>query len=372
MPKRYFYNIDFLRFIFCISILLMHFSRFTVSDIAPYVHKIGALKDHFILGYICVEFFFIISGFLWGIKAEEKSTISEFAKKKIIRFSPLMVFAVLCSLICSFFGLTVFEIEGNMFSLAFLGGFNFKHHYIVYEMGNLFSSWYIQVLFWVLLLYHYLHSTLSKKTFNLLIITTVIVGYQFLTTMINGNLDNNLRNFYGIFNFGFIRGLCAVGIGYLIAEFYKNYYPKVQDIKLSLTGKTIITAVDFIALSYILVNIFYVGTLALNDIFYVYCFVIVMLCFVFNKDYLSNFLNNKYFAFLGKYSLAIYIMHNLCMDAFKSSFFTKANIPLLKEYPYLSFSFAIIFSILVGIIAYYLVEKPASKYLSKYIKRTTP
>lgn len=347
----------------------MHFSRSTVSEVSPYVHQIGMLKAYFSRGYICVEFFFIISGFFWCLNAEKQISLVEFAKKKIIRFFPLMLFALCCFYIISIFNLTVFEWTSNILAISFLSGLGFKHNAAIQELGNIHSCWYISVLFWVLLFYQYLYNHWEKRNFNLFIIILIIVGYEFLTTVRNGDLDNNLLNFYGLLNFGLIRGLCAIGVGYLIGEVYKTYYPKIQNIKISSLGKIILTIINILALFYILLNIFYKSPLPHNnDIFFVYCFTIVMLCFIFNKDAISKFLNNKYFAFLGKYSLAIYILHNLCMDIFAKVLFTKDHLTILQAHPYLLFYSAIITSVLVGIIAYYLVEKPATKFLTKKLE----
>lgn len=369
MQKRYFYNIDFLRFIFCISILLMHFSRFTVADISSYVYQMNILKNNFSLGYICVEFFFIISGFLWCLGTDRQISLFEFAKKKIIRFFPLMLFAVLCAFVFSKFDLIIFEPVSNIFALSFLSGLNFRHFFIVNELGNIYSCWYISVLFWVLLFYQYMYTNWKRRNFNLFIAIIIIIGYEFLTTVRNGDLDTNLFNYYGLLNYGLIRGLCAIAIGYLIGEVYKTYYSKIQNMKLSFIGSLILLSVNACALFYIFLNIFYITSLPHNnDIFFVYCFAVVMLCFVFNKDLLSRFLNNKYFAFIGRYSLAIYVMHNICMDVFAKVLFSQKHITILQAHPYLLFYLAIIISVLVGIIAYYLVEKPATKYLTKELE----
>lgn len=369
MEKRYFYNIDFLRFIFCLSILVLHFSCGLAMqpEVINSVSTFIKLKGNFHLGYLCVEFFFIISGFMWCLSLDKQIPLLEFAKKKIIRFWPLMFFTVICFWIISWFGLTVFEGQNNVLALSFLSGFGFKHVANIHMFGNIHTCWFISVLFWVLLFYHYLYNNCSRKWFNLFIVMIIVIGYSFLTTVREGNFNAHNMNYYGIFNIGLLRGLCAIGIGYLIGEVYKTYHTKIENIKLKAIPNAILTSINFLALSCILFNIFH-ATGDHNDIFFVYCFVIVILCFVFNKDLISQFFNNKYFAFMGKYTLSVYILHNLTIDIFKYGVFTERNLPIIKIHPYLFFYSGIIASIIVGIIAYYIVEKPATKYLTKFLK----
>ena len=89
--------LDGFRFIAILSVVLYHFySRWTApiypDSLYPYLSK----YNYFNLGYLGVQFFFIISGFVIASTLETTPTFGAFLKKRWIRLFPALV---ICSLI---------------------------------------------------------------------------------------------------------------------------------------------------------------------------------------------------------------------------------------------------------------------------------
>lgn len=85
-PKR-FYEIDLLRFLAALSVLFFHytFRGYAADDMSPLAFP--ALGEVFKYGYLGVDLFFIISGFVILLSARNRSSVS-FAISRIIRIYP--------------------------------------------------------------------------------------------------------------------------------------------------------------------------------------------------------------------------------------------------------------------------------------------
>lgn len=120
-------------------VILFHFfSRFAKpyykEDLYPYASN----YDYFRYGYLGVEFFFIISGFVIFFTLENTSNFSSFWKKRIIRLFPSMFFASI--IIFTFF--LIFDFTNFSFSqkiLDFITSITFIKPTLI---NNLFDSFF--------------------------------------------------------------------------------------------------------------------------------------------------------------------------------------------------------------------------------------
>ena len=95
MKTRKFKNIEFLRIIGCIAIILLHLFS------AKHLHKIFNdidLYNKFLImtsnGQKAVDLFFILSGLFFGLKLDVTKPLIEFIKQKLIRVYPLLVYCI--------------------------------------------------------------------------------------------------------------------------------------------------------------------------------------------------------------------------------------------------------------------------------------
>lgn len=95
-------------------------------------------------------------------------------------------------------------------------------------------------------------------------------------------------------------------------------------------------------------------------------FIIVLINLTINKDYVSQKLNNKFLGKIGLYSYSIYVMHALMLDLFKFTVFTKRNLAFLNIHGAEMFWLSILACIVLGIITYHLIEKPAVNFLKNF------
>lgn len=360
--KKRFYNIDFLKFIFCISIFLYHMPK-SFWRYAPH------LKD-FILqfkgGFICVEFFFIIAGFFWCLNADKCKDILDFAVKKIIRMWPVICFGVIICAVLAVFKIIHFDFYANVEALLFMNGFTLNGNMEFHKgLGNLHPTWFVSILFWVLLLFQYVYNNFSKKTFNLLIAITAFILLVFRIRMCSGCVvGTSLSNVFSILSPGIIRGFYSCAIGCLIAELYKNFNPILENIKLSTKWNLILSTINCFALGVIGHNLFIEPTLKKHSTFLIICFVFVLILFAFNKDFVSKFFNQKILGVFGLFSFSIYVTHAIPLEIFKQQIFIKKHVAFLSENAETMILFYIVSVLVLGIATYLFIEKPIGNKLA--------
>jgi len=365
MEKNRFYNIDFLKFIFCISIFLFHMPN-SFGLYAP------ASKD-FILqfrgGFVCVEFFFIIAGFFWCLNADKCKNILDFAVKKTIRMWPVLCFAIIICTILGWIKFLPLDIYANIETLLFLNGFDFNIASSIHGgRGILHPTWFISILFWILILFQYMYNNFNKKNLNLIMAMFVFVLLTYQIRVHGGStVGVAVKGVYPLIPFWVTRGFYSCAIGYFIAELYKNFYPIMENITLSTKWNWILSTINCFALGTIGHNLFIYPTLNKHVAFLIICFVFVLILFAFNKDSVSRFFNQQKLGALGAYSFAIYVMHAIPLELFKKHIFIKKHTTFLSDNTETMIFFYIVSVLVLGIATYLFVEKPmTNKLLAKW------
>ncbi len=320
-------NLEFLRVFFTFAVLATHF-------FPPF--KIWCS------GGQAVQFFFLLSGYLLALTYKPERSILDVAVSRWIRFVPLVVFGGLLS--------------GG-------GWASFQGCWMLQNTGLILSNvpnapaWYIGVLFWCTIFYMALLKSYGKR--NILIVIAII---GFLTLLFTIHTPGDRKElFAGFMPRGMLRGLSCVAIGIVLSHFCQR--KKFEVIKKP--QRIVYTIGEFFILYYIIVGCFdkqlYVPYWSVQILSHV----VLLYLFVMKRGYLSAFFEKKVFVVLAKYSLSVYLTHWV--------FVTTVSTYVIKQYPgwmkthdVLSITIAIVGSCLLGVLAHHLIEKPCTRYLSRF------
>ena len=91
-------NIEFLRVFLMFGIVMLHsymYRTWNICKLYPEVELFEKLKQSFYYASNGVEGFFIIAGFLLYLTFKNSESINRVIQKKLIRFSPVISFAVI-------------------------------------------------------------------------------------------------------------------------------------------------------------------------------------------------------------------------------------------------------------------------------------
>ena len=330
--------ISFWKFAFSILILALHLGKRHID-----------VKYNFAGGSIAVDFFFIVSGYLFCkkclIKKETKNigknTIN-FLFKKVLKFLPYIVFMWVISLpyVIIIEKYRIVNFIGAFYNLLYLP----VKELPIYEIYGI--TWYIFVM---LTIQTILYPILNKYKENFIYIVS-----PFIVLFGTGYILIKFSNFaipwyHGIFGYsGFIRGLVTINIGmilYLVAE-------KIKKIKLTDFSKFLITIIEILGYS----SIFYICNLSGSHSRFDCLMIIILsicICISFSeKSLLNTVSNNKLFYYLEKISLPIYI--NQWLLIYMLEYVIKRYSISISYYKELII--LIIISIVVAIIAEYCVK----------------
>lgn len=249
--------LDGFRTIAIFVVLLFHFfSRFIISygykeDLYPY----GDDYNYFKYGYLGVEFFFIISGFVIFFTLEYTPNFSTFWKKRLIRLMPSMLIASL--IIFTFF--KIFDSHYQASVLDFIPSLVFVRPQLLNNMleslfgiqlnlnylnGSFWSLWVeVQFYLYISLIYFWNKLRFIKNT---IVISVVFCVANLVIHSMGGNnilglpFASQITDFYTKWfdnGFNLIRYLPFFVIGMIFYVMFKNknnYLSTVPFLKLSL------------------------------------------------------------------------------------------------------------------------------------------
>lgn len=343
MKKRYY--IEGIRFIFALIIVYYHITH---SNIIPYAGENSVYSDFAsVSGWAgaAVEGFLIISGyFLYHsyVRNREKLFV-EFMVEKIVRLWP--VFAVYTFLAVIFLGE---GLQDCILDLAFLRctGISLNYTGII---------WYVAPFFWSTLFLYAILKCFGKgmSTFILALIT--YLGYVINLNNSNGGLGRKIV--YSFLSLGMLRVLCGICLGCLIAimlEAFKNCYGQ----KRKSIALTIICSVVEVACFGMLILLFVNRRLPVNNVFVVVVlFSVLFICLLSERGVLSWVLNQPFWEKLGRYTYSIYVMQQLAFFVLGKTLWS--NTAFIQEHVLLTLLISTGVCVLMGIIIYHAVEKPA-------------
>ena len=325
-------NVECLRFLFTLGICIHHF-----------LYASGIYSN----GYLAVEFFFILSGFLLVYTFNARKTVTTFIKSKIIRFVPILFFVSL--LYCFFTSDFYFDsLVSNTLFLFFPG--------LKYRPGYADGAWFIAVLFWALLFYFSMMKYWKKET--ACFITGIIVFWVYIILM-STSWDRLVR-INILLNVNLLRALGGVGIGYLLAS-----YVLMKPLSI-LPKKYMYSFLEIVFLLYSFGALFSEVIYPKNPLYVVLSFVVLLYLFVVKKGSISQYLDHFQWSKISKYTLSIYLVQDIVI------FILYARLldiypEWIKERIFMVMLAVILTCCVFGMCLYLLIEKPCGTFLKKLL-----
>ena len=354
-------NIEFLRVIGCITIILYHLflkSKLYYPDIDLY----NKLHNMTACGGKAVELFFILSGFFFVYTLNTNKTCWEFIKSKLIRLYPVLVFVIILYFIFSLTGTLKFTLYDNIFTLLGLNGTG-----LIIKYANASHFWYVSAMLWTLLFYFYLNKNYEKKNINLFIVLTVFFSYTFLLHVQKGNIGGIERTYNTILNVGMLRALGGISIGYLIGEWYKNNIDNINSLKVNIYQTIALSGLEFITIYFIINNLMLHKLNYNNQFIFIIAYTIIIMLFLAKKGFFSKILDNNIWVQISKYSYSIYMIHFPIYYQLKACIWDK-HPGFIYTHPVINFVGTILLVIMAGILTYHLIEKPCVDYFKRKSK----
>lgn len=362
--KLYFKNLNGLRFIAAFMVLICH-----IELNKKYFHLNNFRETTRFLGFLGVDLFFVLSGFLITfllLKEKEffeKINFKYFYIRRILRIWPLYYFIVILSLfILPKF--TVFHINGDFFRLEsnietikILLLFIFilpNVLYLIKPIAFSAQTWSIGVEEQFYLIWPYIVN--KFKNYKILFIS-IIVFYWFIYWLLCFNFFNKFPYMVLIKNFYILFKIDVLSLGALGAVLYneRNKICKYVNSKI----------VFFVSiLSLIIMYVYLPNEVKVFRIIYALFFLIIIFNLILNKQ-LENLLENKWFNLLGKISYGIYMYHQI---------FIVLVINLVLKYiksigvfeNIMIYSFSIILTLLFSYLSYIYFETPLLNFKNKF------
>ncbi len=335
-------NFDLLRLYAALQVLLMHTLHHLFLS-SGYEVMGGVLMFKSFISYTPgVSIFFLISGFLIAMSYEKNSNLKEYAKNRILRIYPALYINILISAgILYYFGFIEFNLEFFRWLVAQMSIIQFYNTEMFREFGVGVingSLWTISVelTFYIALPVMYF---LYKKS-RWIVGVILLVSFALWVYDTTSNRDIFYNKFLHVSIFPYLY-LFLIGIG-----FYKFY----DNLKILIEKKFFLWFLLFTIFN-IAVNYFNITT---NNIVYIFKWVIfsfMVFSFAFSfKGFSKKLLNGNDFTY------GIYIYHMLIINIL-------VHLKMVGEIKY--FIYVFLGSIFLGVLSWYMVEKPFLK-LKKY------
>ena len=299
--------IDFMRFVFCMVIILYHCRNMGgTSDIALCADA----------GYIAVEFFFLVSGFLMAKSAAKRNDsdyshlgteTTQFLWHKIKPILPYYVFAVVLSYSCTAFlkNYTAVQALHNLmlgiWNLFFLGISGIR------TFSLLRATWYLSAMFIsMLILYPMLCKW--KDRFTHIVAPLIVIFLLGWLSQTYGNLNQYTVHFDLVYS-GLVRALAEISLGCICFAVYK----KIKTIQFTIVARTLITLIQLFGYT----GVIYCTTNLPSkqfDFVMLLCLAVCITLSFSGHGIFAHLFGSKLFPWLGKLSLVMYLNHMWVKD----------------------------------------------------------
>lgn len=348
------YNLDFFRFIFSIIIVYYHLLN---SNIIPFTN--GAELYVFLKGSCAwagnlVEFFLLIGGyFLYEVFNKKNISVKAFFENRISRLWPVLFVYIL---------LSFFMNTKKGFEETFLDIFFLRCTGIVLQYKSI--VWYVGPFFWCSIFSYALLYKINKKYHVVVFSFIAYLCYSVNINNLNGNVGRNVV--YNWVSLGMLRVLGGISIGILL-NIFKNTYLNFDE-KPTIMKKVLFTLLE-LGITGIIMYLLLVKNSSRQIMTLVILYSIMLLLLVSKKGCFFSLLDNKWVGSLGRYSYSIYVMQQISFSILSNTLWR--NERLLHDNVVLSLLCSVIFSVMIGIISYYLIELPLGKQIKNYFSKKT-
>ena len=296
-------NIEILRFVFSIFIILLHFNDSIFKN------------EFFEAGYLGVEFFFIITGVFLGkkLKAEKEKHQTEsfgLAAKEGAEY----VWKRICSVYPYFFLASLIGFSARVAIgintlnaselITFLGDFGLVSLLGPSNILAVSTIWYLAALFFALLvIYPFARKYYDAFVYSFaMIFPPVIIGY-FIRTV--GSLFAINERLFDFFNLGILRAIAMISIGFVVNELTD----RVKELPVNRLNRFVFTACELTLYPVLFAYLTFVERCK-SDYLMVILMAFLLIITLSEKSCLYGKFDNGFSAFLGKSSMIIFMTHD--------------------------------------------------------------
>jgi peptidoglycan/LPS O-acetylase OafA/YrhL len=313
LKKEYFFEIDSLRAVAIILVILFHL-------------------DFLLIGYLGVDIFFVISGYLITYIALEKNiTYKLFLERRVRRIFPLLFFGSLVALIFSYFFLFPFEFKE--FGQSLVSTATYSTNFLFLKQSGYFENiskarpllhtWSLSMEIQFYIIFFSLFFLTKKLGTNKL--KKIIIFFSIVSLLVSLVISINFENIIKIkteniiFYSPFLR-FWEFGLGSLVF-FYKN--------KEGLRNYKYLPITTLICFSFIIIlflNNFNYNSFNIIPNIIVVIFTILIIFFS-KKLYLFKIISKiKYFNYIGKISYSLYLWHFIFLSIYRNYSLSDSNL----------------------------------------------
>ena len=348
-------SIDFLRILFVVMIVYYHFikaSYVQVYDI-PLFDDLKNGISH--CGRMCNAFLFILSGFFLYISfiKRKDNNIASFIVKKIIRFWPPMIFAILCGVVLDLFHLINFDLSQNVLFLCFISKIGVG---LSTDLAYLNVLWFISALFWCSVFYYSFLCLCSEKWYMFFI---GLFTYVNLLIYINCGLGPDTETIFSFIPPSLCLALSCIGLGIVLCKIYRDY---IVNLKINWFVASVIEVyILFYLVNGLLFNPFHIQFIAI-----IILFIVLLILLLLKQGLISQLLDNPVFSLIGRYAFSIYIMQHIVFVFYWKVLWAQKDFVLSN--PITAIVFSLVVAIVVGVATFHYIERPATSFIKRIIK----
>ena len=358
--------LDSFRFLAIISVMLYHYTcRWTSPDFNGNLYPYGKFYKHaFQVGYLGVEFFFIISGFVISYTLENTTGLSAFFKNRLIRlFPPMLFWSLITFAVFAFLDTTLLfpqthQVKNLLFSLTFInpfiGSIIFKTD--LYWLNGSYWSLWVEIQFYVIAAFLFFF---NKQRFfrNILVLSAVLFLIYFLTEFFSlprhqGGFSATMIHYLHkvhVFNslFDITQFICFFSLGVVFHYLYKG-------------GTIRLVSVSSVCIGLLfLVQLYVFDRLSLRLTFI--GMIILFVLMIYKRQYLS-ILEHPLFMRIGVISYSVYLAHEnigvLLINKYGG---------YLGRWSPLSVPIVIVLMVVMAELSYRFVEKKTARLLKRVL-----
>ena len=365
--KNYFNNIDFLRFLMILEIIMFHLffiNSLFIQIAGPPSYELNKIYVYLqkcvgIYGCMANDFFFIVSGFFLKYHFDKALSFTGYIKHRAIRLLPLLLGVFVIYFLMSKIGLIEFRKYDNLFVLLFLNNSG-----LMLKGSNIGGSWFVSALVVASGFYFYLYKHFQKYICDFITCLVTIFSYSFLIHVNNGKIDiNPLATYYHFINAGILQALAGLGLGIIICNLYSDYKDKFKE-KGTVLQTLLFSAFEVYLLIFLINNMTFHKIKFDNEIIFILGFCVLIFLFLIKRGVISKILDCKLSKELGKYTYSIFLVHGIVIS-FLCNFFYKTHLQFVYNHPILQIVIILILSFAAGVIMFHLVERPMISLLNK-------